>query len=248
MDEQDRKFWENVFVFALIALSIWVVIRSQNKNNQIVPPLPGGDPAPVVPKLPGLVAKLRSAKSLCESRGAAAIDLLREQPHGRVELARGRRLYDEAKAEFDGGIDHLRTGLSRRFVEADAAEVAAKLDAGQRKADAFVAWVNSLEPTTTYGAAGPLETLAQFVSDWMARANAQNEQALERLSANLEACRLREWNRLGQADGSSIAPAPPVGYGDGSFVAPAPPAPVGQAIPGEQIFIAPPAPVGPAIR
>lgn len=124
-------------------------------NNQVVRPLPGGAPAPVVPALPDMMAELRSMKTLCEGRAAASIDLVREQGGGEAVLSRGRSLYVDAQSALAGSITYLQAGLSRRFNEDDAAAIAERLADGRARTDAFVTWADALQRTTSYGATGP---------------------------------------------------------------------------------------------
>jgi Helicase C-terminal domain len=77
----------------------------------------------------------RRAKSLCEGHAR----------QGRVapwQLDHGRRLYTEAKAEYEACIDYLRAGLARRFNAEDPQRVTRLMEAANRKLVAFDQWAN----------------------------------------------------------------------------------------------------------
>jgi hypothetical protein len=194
MDDTSRNENVKLFVFVLIFVFVWLLFDSSQKNNQIVRPFPDGRPAPVVLELPNLVAELSGTRSLCESRAKAAMALLLAQDGGTARLVEGRRLYDEARAEFNMGIDYLRTGLLTRFVDDDTRQVAFRMAEGKRKADRFIAWVNSLE--------GPVfgDSVADFFSEvlpgWLAHVSEQNDRAIEQIRDDLDRCRLMEWDQL----------------------------------------------------
>jgi hypothetical protein len=209
MNEQDREDFAVIGslgaggVMALVGLFlvgfvVWSMYERQ-QNNQVVRPFPNDPPAPVVPALPDLIAELSATKSLCEGRAAAAKSIL-GQRQARAELVAGRRLYDDARAALIGCIDHLRAGLSRRFVEEDASNAAARFLAAQEKVDRFVAWENTVE-APTIGAAEPLAALLESLNSWMNNVSKQNEQAIEQLRADLDRCRLKEWDDIGMGIG-----------------------------------------------
>jgi hypothetical protein len=188
---------ESVMRTASLALMFLIVAGCD--DTQIVPAIPGGTPAPVVPKLPDIVQYLRECKSLCEGRAEEVKANSRRRMRPRL-LARGERLYNDAKVQFDGCISYLQTALSRRFNDDDPAKILKSLNAASRKMDLFIGWYDT--PKETEGccaAAGPGDWVGptlDFISGWINGVRQENEAAINRIHDDLEACRFRDWNQL----------------------------------------------------
>lgn len=197
MDETQRFSREQLFIiwvggFLFLWICLVTVFESQ-KNNQIIRPFPNATPAPVVTDLPDLIFELRQAKTIGEGRARAAITLL-SQRQAQANLFQAKRLYEDAQADFNGAIDFLRTGLSRRFINSDVPRIAALMVKGKQKVDRFTGWVNNLNGPVI--GAGPLDTTAEILEKWFNRVGEQNARAIEQLRADLAACRLRNWEEL----------------------------------------------------
>ena len=147
MDQDRRLSQEQIGILAigglLISGLLLMAASESQKNNQLVRPFPNAPPAPVVPDLPDLIAELRQSKTIGEGRARAAIDLL-TQRRDQAALFQAQRLYEDAQAEFNGAIDYLKAGLSRRFTDSDVPRIAARMVAGKGKIDRFADWVNDL--------------------------------------------------------------------------------------------------------
>ena len=195
MPEEPRLNGIPIFWFVILAILLFgfVLLREPQKNNQIVRPVPDGPAAPVVPQLPDVIAELSRSKSLGEDRAQAAIAIL-TQRQDEARLFQGRQLYDDARAEFNGAIDYLRSGLSRRFEDGDSQQVAIRMLNGKQKIETFVSWVRDLNGPVI--GAGPLDTFAEALDKWLNHVREQNAQAIEQLRADLDRCRLREWSQL----------------------------------------------------
>jgi hypothetical protein len=178
----------------VIAFALW----NAQKNNQIVRPIPTAPDAPVIPDLPDLIARLRTAKTLCEARGRYAIVFSRQHRRAKARLSDGQRLYDEASAEFNGCIDYLRSGLTRRFVDADSAKILRRLSDAERKVNRFVEWANSLESVKVEVKPVTFQTVSKILDQLLNRIDEQNEQAIVQLRDDLNSCRMREWLELGK--------------------------------------------------
>src|SRR4051794_12470536 len=92
-DQTNNKLLWVALALCLLVPVVFVIVVQVRKHNQVVSPIPGGPPAPVVPQLPDLAAELREAKSLCEADGRAA------KGQRTADIATGQRLYTEAKAK-----------------------------------------------------------------------------------------------------------------------------------------------------
>jgi hypothetical protein len=181
---------------ALVFLGGWIVYQTQ-QDSQIVRPFPNAPPAPVVPQLPDLAAKLRRAKSLCEglarqAKGKAAERRIRQ---GQFEL--GRRLYTEAKSESDGSIEYLCAGLTRRFNQDDPQRVAERMAEMNRKMAAFVRWADRQLPRKGDISADLPDLAKELLLAWLNGVRTANDEAIAQLQAELRACQMQGWEDLG---------------------------------------------------
>jgi hypothetical protein len=180
-------------------LGVCALIQAMN-NNQITPVLPPGAPPPVVPQLPNITAALMQGKDLCEERAGeikAAVKAGRVKPK---DLQHGRELYGNAKAASDACIIHLKTGLARRFTEEDPKDVLVRLDAADGAMLGFTLWADDQLRPKAVGAVGPWGEAANMLVGWIKALQGQNDQndrALNMLRDDLESCRLREWDKIG---------------------------------------------------
>jgi hypothetical protein len=200
--ESGKHSW--IFV-ALVVGAVAFLIWMGPKIFQVVQPFPG-KPAPVVPKLPDLAAELSKIKSLCESRALEAKGSLRG-PRAKKQLETGQKLYGEAKAESDAAIRFLVTGLAARFNEDDEAKIAARMQTLGKKVSAFLNWADSLENRKGMGAEDPLSAVISLLGDWIKAVGQENEEAIKKITASLEECRLLSWDKL-KPRGESDASAP----------------------------------------
>jgi hypothetical protein len=193
MSNNDRLRW---FLFLVVAgLLGCFFLKSEQQNNQIVPPIPDAPPAPVVSDLPDMIAVLRSAKSRCEGRARAVIELVGDRRISGADMIVGRNLYVDTASEFDGCIDYLRAGLVRRFNEKDPEEIVAWLKSAKGKMGRFINWSENLERHVT-GDFDPWAKLFDGFQDWLKEIRSRNEAAIEQLRNDLAACRFRQWHEL----------------------------------------------------
>ena len=190
---EDQKFALKIGLCGIAVIGLIALASGSQTNNQVVRPFPNAAPAPVVPDIPDLIAELSRARTIGEGRARAAIELLSAR-RDRARLFQARRLYEDAQAEFNGAIDHLRSGLGRRFIDADVPRIAARVLEGKRKVDRFAGWVNDLSGPVI--GAGPLDSMTEILQGWFDRVGRENAQAIEQLRADLDRCRLGEWDQL----------------------------------------------------
>jgi hypothetical protein len=193
----NRNSLVTLLIFAaLFGAGGWMIYQSQ-QANQVVRPLPDAAPAPVIPQLPDLAAELRKAKSLCEglarqAKGMAAAGRLAPE-----RLERGRRLYTDAKADFDDCIEYLCDGLSRRFNQADPQRVAERMAVANAKMNAFVQWADQhIPPEGNAGASLP-DLAKELLLAWLNGVREANDRAVAQLQEALRACRMQDWGDLG---------------------------------------------------
>jgi hypothetical protein len=193
-DAESKNRWGCVLLIILAFAGVW--LWQSQADNQIVRPFPGGQPAPVVPQLPNLAADLSSSKSICESRATQVKSMSGGRGLSR-ELAQGQRLYGNAKAELDGCIDFLCTGLDRRFTPDDPANLAERMKKASQQVTAFVGWADAVIDRRVMGAtAEPLSEGLDLLKAFMEGVGKENAEAIARIKADLEKCRLREWREL----------------------------------------------------
>lgn len=185
-----------IAVLLLVAAGVICLtsIASSHDNNQIVRTIPGAPPAPVVPELPRLMARLSQQKNRCEDRTSAAIDSIRRNSIGGATYERGRLLYDLAKESQNGMITYLQAGLVRRFNGDDPQQIAQMAVDSQQKVDATVDWANSLIERSIGD--GIPESIMAMVEAWLQDVNSRNDHAIELLREDLEKFRIRPWSEL----------------------------------------------------
>ncbi|MBX9724313.1 MAG: hypothetical protein K2X81_23090 [Candidatus Obscuribacterales bacterium] len=196
MNDDNRS--ENVVLVVLIGflgIAVWLCVTGlaiiyAQENNQIVRPLPGGPDAPVVPEIPSLVSELSSRKARCEGYKAKFGTLIQQGQVHRSNLAKGQKLYTDAKAAQDELISFLQTGLARRFRAGDENTVSLLLANSKEKTDAFLNWVNSLD-RPPIGAI--TEDWSAIMNAWLDRVSRENEAAIKMIRDDLEKCRMERW-------------------------------------------------------
>jgi hypothetical protein len=196
--DSDAKMKWHKWVLGAIAAAVVAAIWSASCNQQIAPPIPGATPAPVVSDLPGIVEFLSRCRSQCEAHAKMAKQHVRGILHERV-LARGEQLYGKTKAEFDGCIDFLKSGLSRRFNDGDPPQIKQMLESARAQMSRFIGWYDSPKADEQCCAeAGPdwVAPLTQIVTEWLKITSQQNEAAIKQLRDDLEGCRFRDWDIL----------------------------------------------------
>src|SRR5262245_9944483 len=142
--QNDQKHGQGRVILLVVALGligyfIYNSQRQQAQNNQVKPP-PGVQPNPMVQKIPDLTGEMRKAKTLCED---LAVDAKQRQRQGRIkqqQLDEGRKLYIDARAEYNGCIDDLQQCLERGFVDSDGARIAEKLEKANGAMMGFTSW------------------------------------------------------------------------------------------------------------
>lgn len=186
----------SAFVSVILLALLGFMLYEAHRNNQVVPPF-GTKPSPTVQQLPSYVSLLRRTKDACEAELALA------------HTTDGRRPYEAVRTSSSGLIDYLRTGLARRLNEDDDRQIQRQLKELESAIKDFDSW----RATSTSGGGPQLTVYYQaFMSPeraipaWLDGVRNQNEIAIERLRADLEACRMGAWR------GSPVAPeAPAVG-------------------------------------
>lgn len=151
-----------------------------------------------MPQLPDLVAELRRTKTLCEGRARQAKDFISSHHVSERNAREGSRLYTDMKAELDGCIDYLRSGLVRRFNADDSHQLEKRFRTAGTHVSAFFNWVDTLEPPPYATVdASPLEAASKLLSGWLDSVSKANDKAIEQLRDDLNQCRLRDWQELG---------------------------------------------------
>jgi hypothetical protein len=168
--------------------------------------------APSGTELPSIAADMTRARALAEEQGHALKQRARQglggrPPQGqrgamqktaafsRDDLRESRRLYTEAQAEVNGCIEDLCAGLGQRFQEGDAAPIRLRLEKAARKINTFLA--------SSHRLGGPHGAVPDLMTPTVARfwrlvdgSRTANQQALDQIRADLERCRLRDWDQL----------------------------------------------------
>jgi len=187
---------------ALVAVIVLVVvmIRQSQEGNLVIRPDPS-DPHPVTVHLPRVNQALAAAKSLAEENANAAIDAPRRPIRQPINLQDGRRLYGNVKAQTDGLIGYLRSGLSTRFAGVDVQAIDRELQVTQQTLSEFLSWsrrsVHGREGPIMAGAAeDPLKIGVDGVTRWLEALQAADERAIEQLRQQLLEYRLASWEQL----------------------------------------------------
>ena len=189
---QDSGAWVFIPVIGVIVL---IVVYNQ-ANNQVRPPVPVLPSAPVIPQLPDLVAGLSKAKSSCEGAASHLKEIARKGKIRASDLNKAATLYGNAKAESDSSIDFLKTGLVRLFIKDDHAKIAAQMKEVGRTMTVFVSWADAKINPGNLGAGDPLAEAISLLLNWLNGVSKENEEAINQLRADLEACRLKEWKDI----------------------------------------------------
>lgn len=154
----------------------------------------GVQKGPAFERVSGAGAYLTQVKTVSESLGRQA------RTDARVTAAerdRGRGLYLAVRAEADGLITWLQTGLPRRFnARGDVEEYEARLRRTDAAVKAFMAWANTALPRV-YAAAGTgTDALGDIGEKLIDAARETDEKMIERLRSDVERCRLKDWDAL----------------------------------------------------
>lgn len=177
-----------------------LMIYGAQKGNLLNEPVPG-DPHPNVGDLPRVSQALASAKTLAEDGAKAAIDAPRRPIRHPINLPEGRRLYVNVKAQNDGLIAYLRSGLTTRFAATDPEAIERELQAAQHKLAEFLSWsrqsVHGRDGPVMAGVADdPFKIGFDGLTGWLAALRAADEQAIQQLSRQLLEYRLASWDEL----------------------------------------------------
>jgi hypothetical protein len=183
---------------ALVALAAGFAVYQTQKGNQVVRPVPDAQPAPAVAQLPGFTAELRRAKALCEGRARQAKSMAQGGRISVRESDRGRKLYTDAKADLDACIDFLRSGLATRFADQNPERAKVLILAVGETMRAFGTWADSHVDRDDIGGAVTWEPLPERLLRWLAAVREANNLAVEPIRAELDGCRLRDWDDLGR--------------------------------------------------
>ncbi|MDG3003279.1 hypothetical protein [Paludisphaera mucosa] len=149
---------------------------------------------PVPPaEFPALAAELHRAKSLAEGRARASRELVWELNQDGIERE-GRRLYDDAKVDYDECIAYLKSALIRGFNGEDQRVLRGKLEKAEDRASRFLRWCDSLLDRTMFGTdIGDMASLLLDLTKWWA---STNEAAIQKLADEVELCRWKSWEEL----------------------------------------------------
>jgi hypothetical protein len=184
-----------LWAFGLVIIACLLLgLNQSQKQNQFVKPIPGGPPAPVVPKLPDIQARLAQAKTFCEDKAhqvKEAARLGRIKPKGSRE---GEDYYATAKAHYDGVIAYTCSAMQRGFEDKDEKIIFDKLGEANVKMMAFTSKADSL--LAQHGAWGPLGDAIDLFPDWFKSLRKQNQEVIDKLKSDLEKCTMREWNQI----------------------------------------------------
>jgi hypothetical protein len=195
----DKRLLPFIVVIILVCL-ICLMVRQSQKQNLIFRPDPTA-PNSVIAQLPHINKALAATKSLAEENAKAVIGAPRRPIRQPINLQEGRNLYDNLKAQTDGLISFLRSGLSTRFAGTDAQEIDDELEISQQKLSAFLAWTRqSVQrhngPPKAGAADDPLKIGVDGVISWLAALRDADERAIEQLREQLLENRLDSWNDL----------------------------------------------------
>jgi hypothetical protein len=184
-------------VLALFIFGVWMISQAQT-NNTFVKPIPVAekDKPIILKQLPDLAAELQRAKSMAEGKALEAKDLLKRRRDRDTQTANGRGLYVATKAELDGCITYLCTGLDSGFTKDAPDAIANRFRASQQRIGALGEWVDGLMPPQV-GAFDPLTALLEMVPNWLNGLTDQNQKVIAQIKADLNACRLADWDALG---------------------------------------------------
>ncbi len=178
----------NLILFVVLA----IVLYEAHRNNQIVTPF-GTKPTQTVQQLPSYVSALRNTKDICEAE------------MGIAHTADGKTFYDAVRGSSSNLIDYLRTGLARRFNDADDQEIQNRLKALEAAVKGFDSWcataTDGAPQLTAYYQA--FMVAERVVPAWLEGVRNQNDIAIEQLRADLESCRIVAWR------GSPVLTEPP---------------------------------------
>lgn len=192
-DESRKAIAVGVLVLVFLLLG-FAMIEEKQANNQVIRPNPNGPAPPVIPMLPDLVADFQIAKVKCEAEAANGRDVLGNgRRRDSRKLAEGRKLYVEAKAEIDGWF--LQSGLVRRFNEHDPYVIQSRVQSASQKVNALLKWAAEFDTPRATGAPS-LDNAADLLLQWLEGIDKLNNEAIQQLRADLERCRLRDWDDL----------------------------------------------------
>lgn len=198
MSEKSKQIsWVAVVGTLGIAAVLAMNVQDRQQNNQFVQPLPNvGPQPPLVQELPGLVAHLRGTKVACEDAVIAAKRHLGNQVRQRTLLARGEGLYVDVRKTQAACIAYLSSAATRRFAESDRAEIGDRLRVHRSATEAFRNWAEQTAGNVRSFGAGPVDSLADAVSDWLVGSDKANSEALRQFREELGKCELRSWDDL----------------------------------------------------
>jgi hypothetical protein len=197
MNNSEKRFWGIVVLAVLVVPPVLLGVskyQSDQKNNQFVRPNPDGPPAPVVPELPDIAAKMSTAKSTSEGLVEQVKDLGQNGRISARELDHGRQLFTKAKADFDGCIDFLCVGLDRRFNADDPTKINKLLETANDSLREFESWANAQINPKSFGATDG--QLGAMSDSWLDRIAKQNEKAIQQLKEGFQQCRMRSWAEI----------------------------------------------------
>jgi hypothetical protein len=185
-------------VLALFIFGFWMMIGQAQTSNTIEKPIPVAekDKPLIIKQLPNLAAELQKAKSMAEGQALEAKDLLKRRRDRDAQTARGRGLYVATKAELDGCITYLCTGLDSGFTTDAPDTIANRFRASQQRIGALGEWAEGLKPPQV-GAFDPLTALLEMVPNWLNGLKEQDQKVIAKIKADLNACRLADWDALG---------------------------------------------------
>jgi hypothetical protein len=179
-----------------------VSFAEQQGNNLIVRPDPNAPPPLVIPQLPGIVAKLRGAKDLCEGRAQQAKDTLRQwRPRAaQPRLTEGQTAYTNARSAIGSCISFLQTGVTTRFRDGQDSLIEAHIQKADAAMKTFLVWANNIKPRQIrpgeLGDDDHSNAILSLWSDWLKAVRAADQKARDDLRDDLEKCRLKEWKDL----------------------------------------------------
>jgi len=190
------KKYVGIGLLALVGLMIY----GAQKGNLFNKPVPG-ESHTAVGELPSVSRALASAKSLAEENAKAAIDAPRRPLRRTINMSEGRRLYGEVKAQNEGLIGYLRSGLTTRFAGTEPRAIERELEAAQLKLAEFLSWSRrSLEgregPIMAGAADNPLQIGLDVLTGWLASLRAADDEAVRQLSLQLLEYRMVSWDEL----------------------------------------------------
>lgn len=147
--------------------------------------------------MPDIIADLTGTKTCCENNATAAKQLAAQQRGRNQELDKGRKLYQAVETETGTLIVFLRAALARRFNGDDPAKVQAAFERGYTSEGEFLDWAVKFTkpPAGACGAAAPADFL-KAITDWIEQVRKQNDEAVNQLRSDLDACRMTPWRKL----------------------------------------------------